>query len=760
MRYRCFVRYFTSTSSLTSQLEPYIPPSWISKNIDKKYIPDYRLHLIRHETSIEEWHLPQIEKKIYIKRDDTIDELGCGNKLRKLEFIFAEILKRNCSHIITAGSLQSNHCKAVASVAARLGIKTHLLLRTDMNQLDSDQLLKTEFVQGNVLLNWLFGSELYLIPKKAQIKTDIQPRMEQLAKEIKMKTKEDAHLVSIGGSDPIGLFGYMSCFTELEPYLDKLNIEHIVLPLSSGGTMEGLSLASYFTGRYKYLKIHAFAVSDNRRVFYEHFQNILEQINLHQQLNVENLVDICDQYVGLGYGRMTNEQTQFIKQIASKTGIILDPVYTGKCLWGLIEELKVNPKRFDGGNILFLHTGGILGLMNPTYGEQWTYTKMDENYEFLIPPEHAKIFAKALQVLTKMGDEIYVELVKPGGLSFRTSNSSRSSYACFAFHRQFFYEWPKDISKSSIRCRVSAKRCLSAVHAISSSKSLTRLILVFDDKKSVLSFILHCRYDIVKTHTLFYIECETLQAVFSKQSYKNSVSILSKTIQDIINNFPTKWDEITIKATQDKIVFKNSMENDDENQHRMSIQMACEPNEFCTYEIEQPSEITFCLKELRFFLTMADAINIPLTLLFDKKGRPIIFCFESDEYFFDGTFVFATIAGDENDETSGNNRTDKKRNNSTVSSSTITTINRTGIIPRIQQQTRLRSPPPPAVTPFSQSSSTPDLSQTRLPTHKLFAAYQQRIAEGDTSIFTLDRSMAQTQPCTTTKILAVDSDED
>lgn len=145
--------------------------------------------------------------------------------------------------------------------------------------------------------------------------------------------------------------------------------------MSSGGTMEGLALANYLTGNR--LRIHAFAVSDNEKYFKNHFNTILNQFQLDHLIKlVDNnqLVDICDSYVGLGYGQMTDEQIIFLRNIISETGILFDPVYTGKCLWGLYQELTTKQTdRFpsDGKNILFLHTGGTYGLMNPEYGKQW-----------------------------------------------------------------------------------------------------------------------------------------------------------------------------------------------------------------------------------------------------------------------------------------------------------------------------------------------------------------------------------------------------
>jgi D-cysteine desulfhydrase len=177
-------------------------------------------------------------------------------------------------------------------------------------------------------------------------------------------------------SDTLGLFGYVDCFIrEIVPLIDKLNLGHLVVPMSSGGTMEGLALGNYFTGNR--LRIHAFAVSDNENYFKSHFNTILNQLELDHLIKlVDNntLVNICDSYVGLGYGRMSNEQMNFLRDVISETGIVFDPVYTGKCLWGLYEELRHKRlDRFsnDKKNILVLHTGGLLGLMNPDYGKQW-----------------------------------------------------------------------------------------------------------------------------------------------------------------------------------------------------------------------------------------------------------------------------------------------------------------------------------------------------------------------------------------------------
>lgn len=379
-----------STSSVSSLLKTYSSPI-DSKYIKSKYVPKYRLPLIDRETSIEKLHLSSFPSvNIFIKRDDQLDSYSCGNKLRKLEFLFADILSRpNCHHIITAGSLHSNHCKAVAVLAARFKRQAHILLRTDRDTEDE------QILQGNALLNQLLGAKLYLIPKKASIPRDIEPRIKVLEDEL--GGKDQCYAIPVGGlislslyydfsfflniafifsSDTVGIFGYIDCFVrEIVPLIDKFNIGHLIVPVSSGGTMEGLALGNYFTGNR--LRIHAIAVSDDQDYFKTHFNEILSRLELDhliEHVNNNSLIDICDSYVGLGYGRMTNEQIDFLHNIIAETGIIFDPVYTGKCLWGLCEELKNNrTDRFpnDKKNILFLHTGGLFGLMNPDYNKQW-----------------------------------------------------------------------------------------------------------------------------------------------------------------------------------------------------------------------------------------------------------------------------------------------------------------------------------------------------------------------------------------------------
>lgn len=179
--------------ALSSLLKSYEFPLKTSP-LPTRFIPSHRLSLIDRPTPIE--ILPLFSSnspQIFIKRDDQLDHYACGNKLRKLEFLFADLLSRqHCEHVITAGSLHSNHCKAVAVVARRFGLQPHLLLRTDREKTDE------KIFYGNPLIDYLIGAKLYFIPKKAKIKDFIQPKMKLLEEEL--GGKDRCYSIPLGGS--------------------------------------------------------------------------------------------------------------------------------------------------------------------------------------------------------------------------------------------------------------------------------------------------------------------------------------------------------------------------------------------------------------------------------------------------------------------------------------------------------------------------------------------------------------------------------
>ncbi|RNA25126.1 bifunctional D-cysteine desulfhydrase 1-aminocyclopropane-1-carboxylate mitochondrial-like [Brachionus plicatilis] len=354
----------------------YRAPKWLlehslAKNI--RSLPQKRLRLLdKQETKIEKvgLNLQNGSFQMYIKRDDqSHNELHLqGNKLRKLEFLFAEALGKGAKHILTAGGLQSNHCRAVAGVSQLSGLKTHLFLRSDSN--DASRLK----INGNLLIDFLLGSKIYLVEKRAQYLTEIEYKMKILSEKIKVSSGDESYIIPIGGSNTTGLFGYLEQFDEMiKQNIDEF-IDDIVVTSGSGGTMSALAIANYFTGSK--FKLHSFCVCDSSTYFYNHLkQEIQDLLGSETKVDVKSMVNIVQCSRGLGYAKSTKEELEFLVDFFRNTGIALDPVYTGKAMYALVNLLNGQKPTLDyhndenarnflsnlkGNRILFIHTGGQL----------------------------------------------------------------------------------------------------------------------------------------------------------------------------------------------------------------------------------------------------------------------------------------------------------------------------------------------------------------------------------------------------------------
>ena len=317
-------------------------------------IPD-RIYLANLPTKIEkleklsnELHGPDI----YIKRDDQTGTEFSGNKIRKLEYSFKEAMDKGCNYVITCGGIQSNHCRATAAVAAKLGMKSCLVLRGDS---------KTP-VDGNLFLDKLLGAEVrFVTPDEYKFKR--KEIMENIKLEMEGKGYKP-YIIPEGASNGIGLFGYYNAMKEIMEQEKKMNIhfDGIVIATGSGGTYAGLFLASKLLNAGT--KIFGVNVCDDE----EYFKNKISDILIDGQNYInENIsfskdeINILDGYVGEGYAISNQEGREFIYKLAKLESLILDPVYTGKAMYGLCEEIKKGNFK-DYKNILFVHTGGLFGL--------------------------------------------------------------------------------------------------------------------------------------------------------------------------------------------------------------------------------------------------------------------------------------------------------------------------------------------------------------------------------------------------------------
>ncbi|OQV22377.1 putative D-cysteine desulfhydrase 1, mitochondrial [Hypsibius exemplaris] len=324
-------------------------PEWLPVSLRDRF-PSTRLKLSCSPTAIHPWLKLGNGTEVFIKRDDQTGSSLSGNKVRKLEFIMADVLKRGCDAVITCGSLQSNHCRAVAAIAAQLGIECHLLLRTDSATCDSKP-------SGNYLLSGLTGAHLYLVGLREQYATSLLPRSQKLAEILRRDRGRKAYIIPVGGSDAVGVFGYFSAFDEILKDCPA-SVKNIFVACGSGGTVAGLAIANHLSGNK--FRIYGIPVCDSGAYFYDHIQKMVNDLGL-AGVKAEEICQMIDGYKGAGYGISTEQERDFIRRITAETGIFLDPVYSGKAARGMMEELDGGSKIYKGDS-LFIHTGGIFGI--------------------------------------------------------------------------------------------------------------------------------------------------------------------------------------------------------------------------------------------------------------------------------------------------------------------------------------------------------------------------------------------------------------
>ena len=296
--------------------------------------------------------------ELYVKRDDLSGIALSGNKIRKLEFVLADALAQKTDTVITCGGAQSNHCRATAIAAAMLGLNCRLILRTP-------DPANPPPLEGNILLDRMTGAEIVWITPD-----EYRQRDEFMAREAAslQRSGRTAYTIPMGASNALGALGYIRAMEELVNDITNTLGGHnrpctIINAAGSGGTNAGLILgAKIFDVNARIAGVN---VSDDREYFVRTIGDICEQAiaDYHLVLDFDQQrdVEIIDGYVGLGYALSQTEELELICEVARTEGIFLDPVYTGKAFFGMIQELKRDPKCF-GKKIIFLHTGGIFGL--------------------------------------------------------------------------------------------------------------------------------------------------------------------------------------------------------------------------------------------------------------------------------------------------------------------------------------------------------------------------------------------------------------
>ena len=297
-------------------------------------------------------------KNIFIKRDDKTGFVYSGNKIRKLSYLLQDALEQKSDVVITCGGLQSNHARATAYAARELGLDSVLLLRTRSFPDDC---------KGNYLLDKLVGAEI------RGISYEDWPQnltfMEKIAEELRSDGK-NPYIIPEGGSNHIGTLGYVKCFEEIEKQGQIFS--DIFSATGSGGTTAGLLLGqSLLQGRVNPpTKIHTLNVCNDEQFFQKRISKINQDFK--EAFDLPSLEtqrpSIFDGHVGPGYAKSTPDRLKRIVEFCQQSGILLDPVYTGKAFFGMLDEIQKNPQNF-GDDILFIHTGG--GFGNFSFEDQY-----------------------------------------------------------------------------------------------------------------------------------------------------------------------------------------------------------------------------------------------------------------------------------------------------------------------------------------------------------------------------------------------------
>lgn len=301
---------------------------------------------------------------IWIKRDDQTGLAGGGNKTRKLEFLVADALLQGADTLITTGAVQSNHCRQVVAAASREGLASHLVLEERVpGSYD-------RYASGNNFLFHLLGvASVRVVPGGA----DVDAAMQRLADELHAEGRRP-YVIPGGGSNALGALGYVVCANELfrQATEHALRIDAVICASGSGGTHAGL-LAG-FSAANSGIPVVGISVRHPAEVQRARIRTLARAVLAHLESELtlaDDDVLVNDDYVGPGYSYPTEQMTAAVRALARLEGILLDPVYTGKAMAGLIDLVRRGAFH-EGQNIVFIHTGGAqsLSAFEPVFHEE------------------------------------------------------------------------------------------------------------------------------------------------------------------------------------------------------------------------------------------------------------------------------------------------------------------------------------------------------------------------------------------------------
>ena len=324
-----------------------------------------RLHFAHLPTPIEE--LPRLSKalggpRLLVKRDDQTGLAFGGNKTRKLEFLVAEAQEQGAKMMISAGAIQSNHCRQTAAAAARFGFECTLVLTGEMPEQPS----------GNLLLDQLFGARIVNVADRKDRDRVLQETFDQAASEGKKP-----YLVPYGGSSPTGALGYafaveelmkqMAGFRSFQNFGSLDRVDWIIFGTSSGGTHAGLVLGQRVFGCQG--KVLGISIDEPVEWLQKNVSALASSASEKLGERIEFVpadVSANADYCAAGYGVLTGAEREAVRLFARHEGLLLDPVYTGRAAAGMIDLVRKGFFKKDE-TVLFWHTGGQPALFAEKY---------------------------------------------------------------------------------------------------------------------------------------------------------------------------------------------------------------------------------------------------------------------------------------------------------------------------------------------------------------------------------------------------------
>ncbi len=330
-------------------------------NIDQTLNPFPRFPLAHLPTPLEP--LSKLSKELagpnlYIKRDDCTGLALGGNKTRKLEFLLGEALANGMTTIVTEGGVQSNHVRQSAAAAVRAGLECVLVLDDKVGWPDP-----AYHRSGNLFLDSLLGADIRL----CEAGESRQERIDSTMAELQQQGHKPC-FIPTGGSNAVGGLGYAQCAFELiqQAQQQSLQVDHVVLASGSGGTQGGFVAGLQVADSH----IQCLGIDIDKDIPYvrENVERVAQgtcELLQGTLTALENRIELLAGYAEPGYGRPNPKTIEAIKMLAQLEGIILDPVYSGKAMAGLIDQV-LNGRYKNTDTVVFIHTGGAPALFTYT----------------------------------------------------------------------------------------------------------------------------------------------------------------------------------------------------------------------------------------------------------------------------------------------------------------------------------------------------------------------------------------------------------